>query len=268
MGANSSVPEVKSTPSIDSHSHDSALLTDRQKRRRSEKAFVERGFEGNITINPNPCEATRHAHLEHLNPSHWGDKKSRIVFWAKGCCSGVGIVSQSSPYPEQWVWRAYRVMDEVDIQMAEILAVAMALKIAKDECDKLTLAGTERPSKVVVYSSSIDALLRIRESNFPNLSGVRMAKAGIRVIKANLVAAYFVRTLGIEVELRWIPDGCEIDRALESNRAASEGAKYKPPPTGPDAFIKDIQAVYERKEKANLWKKKAKQRKQSIRTTS
>lgn len=47
--------------------------------------------------------------------------------------------------------------------MAEILAVAMALRIAKYVCDKL--AGTERPSKVVVYSSARDALMAIHECN-------------------------------------------------------------------------------------------------------
>ena len=62
------------------------------------------------------------------------------------------------------------------------MAVAMALKIAKDECEKL--AGIERPSKVVVYSSARDALLRIQELNFAMLSGVRMVKAGVRVIEA------------------------------------------------------------------------------------
>jgi hypothetical protein len=280
MGANASIPEVKSTtnltmaaiPPIVPHSHDSALLTERQKRRRFEKAIVERGFEGNITIDSDPREATRHAHLEYLKSSHWGDKESRMVFWAKGCTvgagldvtSGLGVVSQTSPDPDQWVWGAYRVMDEVDTQIAEVLAVAMALRIAKDECDKL--AGMERPSKVVVYSSARDALIRIQESDFVTLSGVRMAKAGVRVVEAGLVAAHFVRKLGIEVELRWIPDGCEIDSALESNRAANEGAKYKPPCKGPDAFIKDVQADYKRKKKAKLRKKEAKQRKQSART--
>jgi hypothetical protein len=193
-----------------------------------------------------------------------------MVFWAKGCCiveagldvtSGIGIVSQTSPDPDRWVWAAYRVMDEVDTQMAEILAVAMALKIAEDECDKL--AEMERPSKVVIYSSARDALMRIHGSNFITLSGVRMVKAGVRVAKAGLVAAHFLKKLGIEVELRWIPEGCEIDGALESNRAATEGAKYTPPPKRPDAFIKDVQADCKRKQKARLRRKEAKKGKQA-----
>ena len=47
----------------------------------------------------------------------------------------------------------------VDAQMAEILAVAMALKIAKDEIEKI--GGKEKPSRVVVSSSSREALLRV-----------------------------------------------------------------------------------------------------------
>jgi hypothetical protein len=276
MGASASIPEVKSTPNPlaavppNDPLFDSADLTERQKRRRSEKAIVERGFEGNIIINPDPREATRHAQLEYMNASHWGDKESRMVFWAKGCCivragldvtSGIGIVSQTSPDPDQWVWAAYHVMDEVDTQMAEILAVAMALRIAKDECDKL--AETERPSKVVIYSSARDALMRFHGSSFVTLSGVRMVKAGVRVAKAGLVAVHFLKKLGIEVELRWIPEGCEIDGTLESNRAATEGAKYKPPSKGPDAFIKDVQADYKRKQKAKLRRKEAKLLKQA-----
>ena len=148
--------------------------------------------------------------------------------------------------------------------MAEILAVAMSLKITKDECDKL--AKIKRPSKVVVYSSARDAILRFRESSFIMLSGVRIVKAGVRVVEAGLVAAYFVRKLGIEVEIRWIPDRCEIDSALESNRATSEGAKHTPPPKGPDGFIKDVQADYKLKRKAKLRKKEAKRRKQDAGT--
>jgi ribosome modulation factor len=113
MAANPLAPEVKSTssptmaatpPSVPNF-HDSALLTDRQKRRRLEKAAVKRGFQGNITIDSDPREATRHAHLEYLNASHWGDKDSRMVFWAKGSTHlvgvGLGIVSQTSPDPEK-----------------------------------------------------------------------------------------------------------------------------------------------------------------------
>jgi hypothetical protein len=55
-------------------------------------------------------------------------------------------------------------MDEMDTQMAEFLAVAMALQVAKGECDKL--AWSEAPSKVVIYSSARDALLRMQELNF------------------------------------------------------------------------------------------------------
>src|SRR5258708_2149959 len=123
------------------HLQDSALLTKRQKKKRSEKDIVKRGFGGIITIDSDPCEANRHAHLECLNASHWGDKDSCMVIWAKahthpaGVC--LGIVRQTSSDPDQWIWSAYRVMREIDNQMAEILAVAMALKIAKDECDKL-----------------------------------------------------------------------------------------------------------------------------------
>jgi hypothetical protein len=276
MGASASIPEVRSTPNltlaavppIDPLFQDSVLLTERQKRRRTEKAIVERGFEGNIIINPDPHEATRHAQLEYLNPSHWGDKESRMVFWAKGCCiveagldvtSGIGVVSQTSPDPDQWVWGAYHVVDEVDTQMVKILAVAMALRVAKDECDKL--AETERPSKVVIYSSSREALMRIHGSNFITLSGVRMVKAGVRVAKDGLVAEHFLNKLGIGEELEWIPDGCEIDGAHESARAATEGAKYKPPPKGPDAFIKDVQADYKRKQKVRRRRQEAKQRK-------
>jgi hypothetical protein len=200
MAANYSAPEVKSTsnptmapaPPIIPYFHDSALLTDRQKRRRLEKAVVKRGFEGNIIINSDPREATRHARLEYQNASHLGDKDSRMVFWTKGSThsvgvglrvtSGLGIVSQTSPDPDQWVWGAYGVMDEIDTQMAEYLAVAMALKVAKDECDKL--AKIEMPSKVVVYSNASDALLRMQELNFVMRSGVRMVKAGVRVVEA------------------------------------------------------------------------------------
>ena len=118
MRANASVSTVKSTSNLTieatpptlPHCHDSAL-TERQQRRIFEKAIVKRGFEGNITIDSDPREATRYTYLEYLNASHWGDKDSRMVFWAKGSIvgvglsvtSGLGIVSQTSPNPDQWV---------------------------------------------------------------------------------------------------------------------------------------------------------------------
>jgi hypothetical protein len=64
--------------------------------------------------------------------------------------------------------------------MTELLAVAVTLKVAKDECEKL--AGTEMPAKVVVYSSAKDALLRMQESNFVTASRVRMVKAGVKLV--------------------------------------------------------------------------------------
>jgi hypothetical protein len=61
-----------------------------------------------------------------------------MVFWAKSSTHsfgdglvvtlGLGIVSQTSPDHEQWVLSAYRVVDEIDTQMAEFLAVATAFK--------------------------------------------------------------------------------------------------------------------------------------------
>jgi hypothetical protein len=121
------------------------------------------------------------------------------------------------------------------------------------------------PSKVVVSSSARDALLRMQELDFVILSGVRMVRAGLRVITAGLVAVHFMRKLGIEVELRWILDGREIDGALESNCAACEGAKYESPPKGPDAFIKNVQADYELKRKAKLRRKSELRKKEAKR---
>lgn len=194
--------------------------------------------------------------------------KDRMVFWAKGCTiegglrisSGLGIIGKTCPDPDQWVRDAYLITYGVHPQIAQTLAVAMALKIAKHECDKL--AEIERPSIVVIYSSAKDALLGIQESTYVMLSGVRMPKAAVRVVEAGLVAAYFLRKLEVEVELQWFPDGCETEAALESNRAACEGAKYTRPLKGPDAFIMDVQAANKRKKKRRLRRIEAKERKQ------
>jgi hypothetical protein len=217
-----------------------------------------------MTIDSDPAEAIKHAQLEYLNALHWGDKDSRMVFWAKGCnidgIPGLGIVSNSSPDPEQWVWRAYLVMHQkVDAQMAELLAAASALRIAKEKCEEL--GESERPSKVVVYSSSNDALVRIQEGKYIFYGDARMPKAGVKIVERGLVAAHLLRKLGIEVKLRWAPEGFEIDGLDEVNYAASEGAKYIPPAKGPDAFIKDIQGNYERREKAKARRKERKLRK-------
>ena len=91
IAANHPVSKAKSTsdltiavaPPRAPHLQDSAFLTERQKWRRSEKEIVKRGFGGTITIDSDPCEASRHAHPEYLDASHWGDKDSRMVIWAK-----------------------------------------------------------------------------------------------------------------------------------------------------------------------------------------
>jgi hypothetical protein len=280
MGANASVPEGETTPNPTTTatslplqhgappSDDSSTLTEGQKRRRFEKEAVKKGFEGPVTIDSDPREAMRHAQLEYINATHWGEKDSRMVFWAKGCTirveldvtSGLGITSQTSPDPDQWIWGEYHVMRDVNAQMAETLAVGLALRIAKDECEKL--AKMERPS------SAKDALLRIQGSDFVILSGgVGMPKVGVRMVQVGLVAAHIVRNLGIELELRWIPDGCEIDGVTEANHAAVESAKYRPPPKGPhDAFIRDVQEDYKKKRKAKLRKEELKRRKLNVGT--
>lgn len=160
------------------------------------------GFGGKISIDSDSREAARQAELEYSSVSHRG-VKDRMVFWAKGC---------TIEDPDQWVRDAYLITYAVDPQIAEILAVAMALKIAKYECNKL--AEIERPSKVVIYSSAKDALLGIQESTYVMLSGVRMPKAAVRVVEAGLVAAYFLRNLEVEVELQWFPDGGETEALL------------------------------------------------------
>jgi hypothetical protein len=117
MGANSSIPEPETswtTPTLTwpapryrfgGPPDNSSLLTEGQKRRIFEKEVIRRGFEGNMTIDSDPAEAIKHAQLEYLNALHWGDKDSRMVLWAKGCnidgIPGLGIVSNSSPDPEQ-----------------------------------------------------------------------------------------------------------------------------------------------------------------------
>lgn len=142
-------------------------------------------------------------------------------------------------------------MCDISAQMAEILAVFMALQIAEEGCEKL--AKVERPGMVVVYSSARDALPRIQEGDLKMLSGGRMPKAGgVRVVEAGLVAAHQSSTSGVEVEFRWVSDECEVGGTFEGPRAANEGAKHIPPLRGPDAFIKDAQAEYKRKQKANF----------------
>jgi hypothetical protein len=205
-----------------------------------------------------------------------------MVFWAKGCTgtidntefdniSGLGIISQTSPDPDQWIWSAFRVMREVESETAEILAVALALQIAKEKCDEFE--KSERPSRVVVYSCSIDALRRIQHW-FDETTSARgkLIKAAARVAERGLVAAHFLSEGGIEVELRWIPSGCDTDGVLEAIYAANEGIKHKPAPRGPDAFIKDVQAAYKRKKKMRqrreakreLRKKEAEERKARV----
>lgn len=133
-----------------------------------------------------------------------------------------------------------------DHHVAEILAVAMALQIAKEKCDELSCP--ERPWKVVVYSCSRDALLQMQHwSNDTTSARGKMIKAASKVVERGLVAAHFLSELGIEVELRWIPNGCDTDGVLEAIYAANEGVKHKPATRGPDAFIKDVQAEYKRK---------------------
>jgi hypothetical protein len=228
---------------------------------------VSTGFGGKISIDSDSREAARQAELEFSIVSHRG-MKARMVFWARGCTtedglrmsSGLGIVGKTCPDQDQWVRDAYLITYAVDLQIAEILAVAMALKIAKSECHKLS--EIERPSKVVIFSSAKDALLGIQEPTHVMLSGVRMPKAAVRVVEAGLVAAYLLRKLEVEVELQWFPDGCETEGALESNRAACEGAKYTRPLKGPDAFIMDVQAENKRKKKLRLRMMEAKERKQ------
>lgn len=228
----------------EAHSKEPAPLTERQKQRRFGTEVVSKGFQGSVVIDSDAEAAGTYASHEYTDTSRLKDGGgTRMIFWANGCTlgaghdriSGLGVVGRSKPNPNRWGRRAYHIMRETNAQVAEILAVSMALQIAKDECYKLET--TERPSMVVVYSCSKDALLRMRESRFtPSLGG--------KVVKAGVVAAHFLRELGIDVELRWIPARFKVVGAVESRNAARDGAKYKPPPQkGPDAFIREVQGT-------------------------
>jgi hypothetical protein len=143
MGANTSAPEVHTTTNLVmvptplppvAYRDDPSLSLSARNGGGLKKGVVQRSFEGRIILDSDPVEATKYAQLEYISESHWGDKDSRMVFWAKGCkiegALGLGMVSQTSPDPEQWVWSAYRVMDvRVDVQMA--------LRIAKETFERL-----------------------------------------------------------------------------------------------------------------------------------
>ena len=86
-------------------------------------------------------------------------------------------------------------MGKIDSQTAKFLVVIIALKVAKEEYDKL--AQIEVPSKVAVCSSTSNALKRMRELDFVMRSGVRKIKAGVMLVEAGLVAASW------SLELRW-----------------------------------------------------------------
>jgi len=49
-----------------------------------------------------------------------------------------------------------------------------------------------------------------------------------------------MRSLGIEVELRWAPEDSKGGGMMEANHAALDGAKYMLPIKGPGAFLKDV----------------------------
>jgi len=80
------------------------------------------------------------------------------------------------------------------------LAVAMALKIAKEECEKR--GEVWRPSCVIVYSGTNDALRKIEGGNYAVLEGRRIAKARLRAIETGLVRVHWLRSRGIEMDRR------------------------------------------------------------------
>ena len=102
---NNSSPLVTSIP----HSvpyHTDPTLSERQKRRRFEKALLQNGFEGTVILTSNPAKSNECADIE----DHHGEKNNRMVFWAKGCTidgvSGLGIVGQAIPDSGRTIWRA------------------------------------------------------------------------------------------------------------------------------------------------------------------
>ncbi|TAQ84179.1 hypothetical protein B7494_g7495 [Chlorociboria aeruginascens] len=111
----------------------------------------------------------------------------------------------------------------------------------QDECYKLP--GIERLSK----SGGLFELKRCASESpkvgFVLLSGDRMIKLAASTL------CFIFPTLSLHKRddtnsLLWIPDGYDIDGALESDHAVGEDTKHKPSYNGPDGFIKDIQADY------------------------
>ncbi|KUJ12843.1 uncharacterized protein LY89DRAFT_785412 [Mollisia scopiformis] len=206
---------------------------------------------GAVIIDPDTTSALAAARSEY-NSKEMTSQGGRMVFWTDASTnggfvgrSGMGVVYKRGP--SRWISLSYHVRKEVNIWAAEMGAIAKALQIADEEVTKTKA----RPSVVVIYSDSHRALWNYQKGGMQSVWFSRpLAKPGLK-------AAYNLRRLGIEIELRWIPGHFNQDHKLPikghvlAHSAARNGARFKPLPHIND-FVVDHKSNPKKKKRATV----------------
>ncbi|CZR54720.1 uncharacterized protein PAC_04604 [Phialocephala subalpina] len=200
-------------------------------------------FPGKVTIDPDADTALSIAYSEYSS-GETTTEDGRMVFWTDVCRSGdksgIGIVYRKTL--NGYVDLSYHIRRPVNTWVAEMAAIAQAIKIAEDEI----VMRDARPSTVVIYSDCQKALLRYHDGELETVP------CRCSLLRSGIVAAHNLKPLGIEVELRWVPGhwNTECQRHIKENLLAHSAAKKAARLTPPEGTENLVDVTNRRRKRA------------------
>lgn len=179
------------------------------------------GFVGEVIIEESDA-ALAHAQKEYSDPN----PSKRMVFWTDGIIKGgnlqnryKGLGGSGVAYKNAnaaWTRRAFKYGYAIKMNVTKVYGICKALQIAKANIVEAE-EGEERLDVVVIYSESVWALERLRNSRVR--AKPQGSQHGIR-------ASIMLGEMGVKVELRWVPAKSTLKGQILAQQAAKEAVRH------------------------------------------
>ena len=151
------------------------------------------------------------------------DKRKREAPLAKKA-AGAAVVYQTCE--REWEQRVFRVADGFKSKMAEMAAIAEGLAIALSQILLICNSQHKDKAKVVIFSDCQAAMTHIDKFQRTSPSVGRLH--GDPIARKLVTRSQYLRTLGVEVEIRWVPSHSGVVGNIGADAAARSAAWRTP----------------------------------------
>lgn len=139
---------------------------------------------------------------------------------ASGKAAGAAVVYQTRD--QVWEERTFHLADGHNSKSAEMAAIAEGLAIALSRIMLLANGHDEGRSKVIIFTDCQQAMNRIEGFRRDSLGEGRLRSDPI--VRKLVTRSQYLRGLGVEVEIRWVPSHSGIEGNVRADAAAQSAA--------------------------------------------